>query len=122
MPMPAAPKAGVRPDVGAVESGSSRGVPTDDSESFALFRGLTQAFPYNSNRTSSSASHVDSQVAGPSVDADMDPKFQQPPWKKILILTSEQQIVDLGEVTRFHLSQAYVMISAASTICLITAV
>ena len=63
IPIPA--KAGARPDAGVVESGSFLGVTTDDSESLAAFRSLC------------ASSRGDSQVAGPSRDAEVDAKFQQ---------------------------------------------
>ena len=97
-------KAGARPDVGAVESGSFLGVTTDDTESFATFRCLAEAFSHHANSTSGGSSRIDSQVAGFSCDTEMDPQLQQPLFEVgVSVLTSEQQIVDLGKMARLNL-------------------
>ena len=56
-------------------------VTTDYSESLATFRSLAQ-FSHHTDSPSSASSRVDSQVAGPSRDAEVDPKFQQTSAKK----------------------------------------
>ena len=90
IPIAATPKAGAGPDVCAVETGSFFGVTSADSESLAPFRGLAQAFLHHPNGTSGSASRVDSQVAGPSHDNEIDPWLQQPLRSKVSVLTPEQ--------------------------------
>ena len=58
-----------------MEIGSFLCVTTTDSG--ATFRSLAQAFSHHTNSTSCASSRVASQVAGPSRDAEVGPKFQQ---------------------------------------------
>ena len=56
IPMPAAPKLDHGQVLVSVESGSFLGVTTDDSESFASFRGLARAFSHHTNSASCASS------------------------------------------------------------------
>ena len=61
------------------------------------FRSLAKAFSHDADSPSGASLRVDFEVAGPSRDAEGDSQFQQPPLRKrVSVLTSEQQWVDLG--------------------------
>ena len=116
-------KASAWPDVGTVESGSFLGVTTDDSEPFATFRSLAQAFSHHTNSTSCASSRVSTPRSRVRlVTPKWIPSSSRPLRRRGSVSTSERQMVDLGEMTKLSLSQAKEMISAASTISLITAV
>ena len=116
------PKAGARPKVGAVETGSLFGVTAKTASLSPRFAALHRRF-----LITPTARLEPPPVSTPRSRALLvTPKWIRssisPLQSEVSVSTSEQQVVDLGEMTTLCLSQTNVMISAAATISLITAV